>query len=158
MLQIAKVLKSNGTDGGLLIGALGIELEELDTKEPVFIEFDGLPVPFFIESIQGKGTKKAIIHLTDICNLKDAEEVVGKAIFADYEFEDEEEESFIGWTIFNEDEKVGVVTDIEPIPGNLCLYVETADGEAMIPLHEDFVVSADEERKELVLSLPEGLY
>ena len=158
MLQIAKVLKSNGTDGGLLIGALGIELEELDTKEPVFIEFDGLPVPFFIESIQGKGTKKAIIHLTDICNLKDAEEVVGKAIFADYEFEDEEEKSFIGWTIFNEDEKVGVVTDIEPIPGNLCLYVETADGEAMIPLHEDFVVSADEERKELVLSLPEGLY
>ena len=46
MLQIAKILKSNGTDGGLLIGVRDIEVGQIDLQGPVFIEFDGLPVPF----------------------------------------------------------------------------------------------------------------
>ena len=50
-MQIATVLKSNGTDGELLIGFKGFSAQDIDTKEPVFIEFDGLPVPYFIEKI-----------------------------------------------------------------------------------------------------------
>ena len=46
------------------------------------------------------------------------------------------------------------MTDDAPIPGNYCLFV----GDVMIPLHEDFIVSADPERRELVLNLPVGLY
>ena len=49
-MQIATVLKSNGTDGELLIGFKGFSAQDIDTKEPVFIEFDGLPVPYFIEA------------------------------------------------------------------------------------------------------------
>lgn len=157
MLQIAKVLKSNGTDGGLLIGALDIELTELDTREPVFIYYDGLPVPLFIEDLQPRGTRKAIVHMTGIASLKDAEEVVGQGIFADWEYEDEDEADFTGWTIMNGPERVGVVTGMEPIPGNLCLYVDTGSGEPMIPLHEDFIISADPEARILVLDLPDGL-
>ena len=66
MLQIAKVLKSNGIDGDILIGIRDIEIQDIDLKEPVFIYFDGLPVPFFIESISPKGTGKAIVHITDV--------------------------------------------------------------------------------------------
>jgi hypothetical protein len=29
---------------------VGIAPEDIDTREPVFIEFDGLPVPFYFES------------------------------------------------------------------------------------------------------------
>ena len=76
MLQIAKILKSNGTDGGLLIGVRDIEVGQIDLQEPVFIEFDGLPVPFFIQDLQQRGTSKAIIHLNDITSLADAEEVM----------------------------------------------------------------------------------
>ena len=42
MLQIAKILKSNGTDGRILMGVRDIALEEIDIKEPLFIVFDGL--------------------------------------------------------------------------------------------------------------------
>ena len=42
---------------------------------------------------------------------------------------------------------------MEPIPGNLCLYV----GEAMIPLHEDLILSVDPDRRVLDLDLPDGL-
>ena len=49
MLKIAKVLKSNGTEGEIVISFLGILPEDIDTTEPVFIFFDGLPVPFYFE-------------------------------------------------------------------------------------------------------------
>lgn len=157
MLQIAKVLKSNGVDGGLLVGAPEVELQDLEG--PVFIEFDGLPVPFFIQDCRNRGVGKYIIHLNDITSLDDAEEVVGRAIYFDGEFEDDEqEENFVGWTILDKGHVVGTVQDIEPIPGNLCLYVEAASGQVMIPLHEDFILSADPENQQLDLDLPEGLY
>ena len=153
MLQIAKILKSNGIDGGLLIGVRDIEVGQIDLQEPVFIEFDGLPVPFFIQDIRQRGTSKAIIHLNDIDNLEDAEEVVGRAIYVEGEWEDEQELDFTGWTLLNRGERVGTVTGMEPIPGNLCLYV----GEAMVPLHEDLILSVDPDARVLDLDLPDGL-
>ena len=163
MLQIAKILKSNGTDGGLLIGVRDIEVGQIELQEPVFIEFDGLPVPFFIQDIQQRGTSKAIIHLNDIENLEDAEEVVGRPIFIEGEWEEEEEMDFTGWTLLNRGEKVGTVTGMEPIPGNLCLYVRPEgphsglDPECLIPLHPDLIISADAATRTLDLDLPEGL-
>jgi len=153
MLQIAKILKSNGTDGGLLIGVRDIEVGQIELQEPVFIEFDGLPVPFFIQDIQQRGTSKAVIHLNDIVNLEDAEEVVGRPVFIEGEWEEEEEMDFTGWTLLNRGQRVGTVTGMEPIPGNLCLYV----GETLVPLHPDLILSADPATRILDLDLPEGL-
>ena len=169
MLQIAKILKSNGTDGGLLIGVRDIEVGQIDLQEPVFIEFDGLPVPFFIQDIQQRGTSKAIIHLNDITSLADAEEVVGRCLFIEGEWEEEEELDFTGWTLLNRGERVGLVTGMEPIPGNLCLYVRKdagsqsgltekgQSGESLVPLHPDLILSADPDTRTLDLDLPDGL-
>lgn len=153
MLQIAKILKSNGTDGGILIGLHDVSVTEIDPEEPVFIEFDGLPVPFFIQDIQPKGTSKALVHLNDVFSLEDAEEIVGGFLSIEGEWEEDEEDDFIGWTVLDKGREVGTVTGIEPIPGNFCLYV----GDAMVPLHEDFIISTDPHRRVLDLDLPEGL-
>lgn len=165
MLQIAKVLKSNGIEGGLLVSAPEFDLQ--DIQEPVYIEFDGLPVPFFIESCRRHGATKYVITITDVCSLKDAEELVGKAVYLDSDDQGSEDEmpDFTGWTIDCSGSGArGVVSGMEPIPGNLCLYVNLldkagnkTDREVMIPLHEDFIVSADPSRHILTLELPEGL-
>ena len=153
MLQIAKILKSNGTDGGLLIGVRDIEVGQIDLQEPVFIEFDGLPAPFFTQDLQQHGTSKAVIHLNDIDTLQDAEEVVGRAVYIEGEWEEEEELDFTGWTLLNRGERVGIVSGMEPIPGNLCLYL----GDTLVPLHEDLILSADPDTRTLDLDLPDGL-
>ena len=158
MLQFAKVLKSNGTEGDVLIELSGIQAEEIELEEPVFIEFDGLPVPFFIESLTPRGVSRAIVHLTGISSLEDAAEVEGKGISAGWLEEEEDGESFDGWTVFDRGRRLGTVTGEEPIPGNPCLYVGTGQGEILIPLHEDFIEEADESARELRLRLPEGLY
>lgn len=153
MLQLAKILKSNGVDGGLLIALRDIALEEINPQEPVFINFDGLPVPFFILDSQPKGSSKAVVHLNDITTLEDAEEVVGREMWLEGEWEEDENEDFVGWTVLDKGREIGTVTGIEPIPGNLCLYI----GETLIPLHEDFILEADPERQILDLDLPAGL-
>ena len=156
MIPVAKILKSFGTDGGLLVSS-GVALEELDIKEPVFIVFDGLRVPFFIQSLEPKGARY-ILHLNDISNLADAEEVVGREIFAEVETEEDDEPDFTGWQVLDHGTPVGVVSGEEPIPGNPCLYLRRPDGdEVLIPLHPDFVEAIDGEGKKLLLNLPEGL-
>ena len=137
--------------------------EDIDPKEPVFIEFDGLPVPFFFDSFSRKGRDKVIAHLTDVVSLEDAEELVGRAVLAEedsvaeYGDEGPSLDDFIGLVVYNRDARVGEITDYEDIPGNPCLYVETASGQAMIPLHEDFIISIDPDAGEIVMDLPDGL-
>ena len=158
MLRIAKVLKSNGVDGDVLVSAPDVALEDL--QGPVFIDFDGLPAPFFIESCTRRGSGKYIIHLTDVCNLEDAEELVGRFLWSDeVEEDDDEAQDFTGWKVLNRGDYIGTVTEYEPIPGNLGLYIKPAEDadEIIIPLHEDLIISIDEESLTLNLNLPDGL-
>lgn len=165
LLKIAQVLKSNGTDGEVIIGFKDIGPEDINFKEPVFIFFDGLPVPFFIDVVRNRGNSKIIARLTDINSFSDAEEIAGRDIFAydDKTTSDEDEpEMLVGWTVAasvkgKPSEKIGIITGIMDIPGNTCLEVETKNGTAIIPLHEDLILSADPENKILEMEIPDGL-
>ncbi|MBR4735001.1 MAG: hypothetical protein IK052_02800 [Bacteroidales bacterium] len=158
MLKVAQVLKSNGTDGGLLLSFFQIAPEDIDLQEPVFIEFDGLPVPFYFDSFVRRGNNRAIVHLTGVRSLKDADELAGAAVYADY-FEEEEGEDLTGWTVLDESgATVGTVSGYEDIPGNPCIYVKTPGGEeVLLPLHQELVISMDQDARELTLTIPEGL-
>lgn len=160
MLKIAKVLKSNGTDGDVIISFTGILPEDIDIEEPVFIYFDGLPVPFFIESFTRRGTGKALVRLTGIGNLADAEEIAGKAVYIpdDPDTGINGFSSIIGWSLYDSNHnEVGIISDFFDIPGNPCIEAGTVSGTVLIPLHEDLVISIDEENKILTMTIPEGL-
>ena len=173
--QVAQVLKSNGTDGELVMGFREIAPEDINLKEPVFIFFDGLPVPFFIESFQKRGQTKALVRLTDIRSQEDVEEIAGKGIFVEdsnlpeMSIEEDGYAALVGWTVLmpadtagHETEdgalyEVGVITDFMDIPNNPCIEVETINGAVIIPLHEDFIISLDPEYQEIIMTIPDGL-
>ena len=157
MQKIAQVLKSNGTDGELLVSFFDVDPEDIDLQEPVFIYFDGLPVPFYFESFTRRGVNRALVHLTGVHSLRDADELAGQDIFADY-FEITEDSDLTGWTVIKADgSKVGLIVGYEDIPGNLCVYVDTSDGERLIPLHPDLVLGMDQSSRTITLQIPEGL-
>ncbi len=164
LIQVAQILKSNGTDGEVLMGFRNIDPDDINLQEPVFIYFDGLPVPFFIEKLTPRGVSKALCRLTGIHSLADAEEIAGAAVYADPSTldreEDEEEldlDALVGWTVYRADKKeaVGTVSGYEDIPGNPCLYIGPAA--VLVPLHEDLIVDIDEDSRSLTLVIPEGL-
>ena len=173
--QVAQVLKSNGTDGELVMSFRDIAPEDINLDEPVFIVFDGLPVPFFIESFVRRGNSKALVRLTDICSMEDVEEIAGKAVYVEEDnlpemtLEEDGYAALVGWLVLtpgempdqighDEEEKVvGEITDFIDIPNNPCIEVETINGAVMIPLHEDLILSVDPENLEIVMQIPAGL-
>ena len=176
--QVAQVLKSNGTDGELVMGFREIAPEDIDLKEPVFIIFDGLPVPFFIESFAKRGNTKALVRLTGIRSMEDVEEIAGKPVYISAEnlpelsLEEDGYAALVGWMVLtingdmpdmslDEDQislmEVGEITDFLDIPNNPCIEVETENGAVMIPLHEDFIISVDPENQEIIMQIPAGL-
>ncbi|MBQ3766017.1 MAG: hypothetical protein II874_04700 [Bacteroidales bacterium] len=158
MLKIAQVLKSNGRDGELLISFFDMAPEDIDLEEPVFIEFDGLPVPFYFESFQQRGNSRALVRLTGVHNLTDADELAGRAVYADDDLYEDAEEDLTGWTVQDADgNEVGTVSAHEDIPGNPCVWVDTKKGEVLVPLHEELVLSVDEDAQVLRMEIPEGL-
>lgn len=164
LLQIAQVLKSNGTEGEVVVNFRDISPLDIEKEEPMFIYDDGLPVPLFIESIRPKGTSKALVKFEGVDSLLDAEELCTRgALYVEedlYEFEDESSlPDLEGWTLLGEDgEKVGAISGLEDIPGNPCIYVKVPSGEErMIPLHEDLILGMDEGSRTIQMALPEGL-
>ena len=167
--QVAQVLKSNGTDGELVMGFREIAPEDINLKELVFIVFDGLPVPFYIESFTKRGNTKALVRLTGIGSMEDVEEITGKAVYIEEDqlpemsLEDDGYAALVGWMLLTpaEDEEalieVGEITDFLDIPKNPCIEVETENGAVMIPLHEDFILSVDPEYQEIIMQIPAGL-
>lgn len=163
MLKIAKVLKSNGTEGEVVISLYGIALEDIDIREPVFIYFDGLPVPFYFESVTGKGNNKALVRMTGIGSLEDADEISGADIFADsdsIDIADDEDFSFLtGWTLTDENDTVmGKISGFLDIPENPCLEIAADKGEVLVPLHENLIESIDERNSILKMKIPAGLF
>ncbi len=168
-VQIGQVLKSNGTDGQVVISLSGIDAEDISEKEPVFIFFDELPVPYFISDAQRRGSNKILAYLTDTTTLEDAEELAGRGIY----LRDEEGEGsgmdLTGWTLICVDTESGEmvpgaditvqygILGIEDIPGNPCLIIDNRGEEILVPLHEDLIVEMDESTKTLRMNLPEGL-
>ena len=164
MLQVAQVLKSNGTDGELVLGFREMAPEDINLDEPVFIIFDGLPVPFFIETFTKRGNTKALVRLTDINSMEDVEEIAGKAVFVEEDslpelsLEEDGYQALVGWTVLNGNLiEVGTITDFMDIPNNPCIEVETENGAVILPLHEDLILSVDPEYQEIIMQIPAGL-
>ncbi len=172
LINVASILKANGTDGGLLLSAPDVDLQF--TTGPVFVEFDGLPVPYYITDCTPRGAVRFVAHLSDVRTLEDALELVGRKLLMREEDiddllpEDESDEirtmedvaaMLVGWNLYDADASlVGEIEDFEPIPANTCLYVRKSSGEQiMLPLHEDFIISIDAETRSVTLRLPEGL-
>ncbi len=166
LVLFARILKANGTDGELVMGVREADFEDINIEEPVFVIFDGSPVPFFIQNIVKRGTRKCLVKLNDICNLEDAQEVIGKDVYVEYGGISNSEDSdalpnLDGWTLYDGElspqNLVGKVLDFIDVPGNPCIEVDTKNGAVLIPLHQDLIISLDPHTREAVMDIPSGL-
>ena len=112
-----KVLKSWGASGQVVLSHPDIDPEDLKTQGPVFIEFDGLPVPFFIESLQEKGNR-CIVKFEDIDTLPEAEELVGREATLGTEAE-EDEDTLVGLRVRDAKSRriIGEIVDMSDYGG-----------------------------------------
>lgn len=150
-----KVAKSYGDKGDVVINLSPSDPKDINFEGPVFIYFDGLPVPFFIESYQAKGGRW-IVKFENIDTFEEAEEIVGKEIFVTLDEDQDDELSIIGMEVYDSDNAlIGVITDYTNAAGNEYIAVIHKGEEVLLPLHDDLIIEWGEEH--ITLNIPEGL-
>ena len=112
-----------------------------DLPEFVFVQRDGLFVPFRSEQIASLMGEEIWVKRSDI-----QEEDDGILAWQD----------LVGWTIIDEGEngewiEIGVIATIDESTINTLVTLE--DGR-MLPIHEDFILAIDEDTKQIHVRLP----
>ena len=109
-----------------------------DLPEFVFVQRDGLFVPFRSENIADIKGEEGFVLRSDIAMKED------EMAWVDFE----------GWTLQEGDQTIGKIVRVDDSTMNI--FAELEDGR-MIPLHEDFITEIDEDAKLLRVHLPFAL-
>lgn len=109
-----------------------------DLPEFVFVQRDGLFVPFRSENIADIKGEEGFVLRSEIQTNED------EMAWVDFE----------GWTLQENDQTIDKIVRVDDSTMNI--FAELEDGR-MIPLHEDFITEIDEDAKILRVHLPFAL-
>ena len=126
----------------------------------MFIELNGLLVPFFIDSFRLKKENIALVKFEDINSEEEAHVLIGKEVFLPLEFIDKSQQNelaaLIGFEVIDTKYgNIGKVTDILDNSAQEIFQISNGDQEFLIPITENFIQKVDSNT--IFLETPEGL-
>ena len=166
LLPVAQIVKSYDVNGEVVIRLSSGILEDYNfKKEPVFIIFDGLPVPFFITSFKTKGSNGALVKFETINDLSHSEELLKKEILVDSSTIDpdsidmDEDQAMVaflmGFKVKDQNGKlVGEISDYYNYPNNPCIEL---NGKHLVPFNEELILKLDNKKRIIAMTIPGGL-
>ena len=166
LLPVAQIVKSYDVNGEVVIRFFSSILEDYDIKkEPVFINFDGLPVPFFITSLKKRGANGALVKFETINDMSHAEELLKKEILVDASTIDPEDLDvdeddamaafLIGFKVKDQSGKlVGEISEYYNYPSNPCIEIE---GKYLVPFNEELIIKLDPKKRVMAMTIAAGL-
>lgn len=163
MLTVAKISKTFGTDGGVLLNLYDAFPEDFDpANDPLFVEVDNLAVPLWCDRFEYRGASGALAVFADFDSAERIDEFAGRTLFvrtgdddtaADDEFLPED---LIGFTV-ETDGRRGRIADFYDNEVNPLFGIEFDGREVLVPFAEEFIAAIDFEARHMKLILPEGL-
>ncbi len=168
--QIGSFTKTHGVHGQLALNPSdNISFDLLDKglieKEAVFIELDGIPVPFFIaeNGIRELNDTTILISLEGVDNEKAKQLFPCKVYINTYYLSDIDESNkddpnnWIGFSV--KDTKLGDIGEIKEfidLKENPLLSIDCKGREILLPLLADFLLEVNIEKEFIKTELPEG--
>ncbi len=159
---LGTITRSHGLKGAFKVNIYAAGVQPLETEEPVFIQLQGGPVPFFVEECSAASHNIWTMKIEDVDTLEHAERFVGNDILI-------EEARFIGIKTDATEELIGfVVTDFEKgeigsVVGILetaqhpVLEIEKDDKLILVPWVDAIVKNIDNEKRSIKIEAPDGL-
>ena len=164
--KIGKFQKTHALKGELNL-ICEIDPQYFVEGNPLIVDYDGILVPYYAESVRPKGTTSYLIKLSGVDNEEEASQFVNKEVSmlkkdaADWIEEDLiDEEELAGYEVIDVESgvSVGKITAIDDSTANIIFIVETEDGEEVyLPANEDLIKDIDEENATIKMIIPEGL-
>ncbi len=163
--KIGKIGKPHGVKGELTFAFDDDVFDRVDADYLVLL-IDGILVPFFFEEYRFKSDDTALVKFTDIDTKEQAQELTGCEVFFPKKLSDRDE-SDITWNettgfklidLNNSHQLIGTVTHVDDSTINILFNVRNDKGQdILIPASEEFIKEIDAEKREIKVSLPEGL-
>lgn len=163
LVRVGKVLKSHGVNGEMAV-SVPASLDWTDGLDCLVCMMDGIPVPFFIESVRDKSATVILVKFEGYDSVDDIGRFMGVEVYMPLRFVVEQDsgelpwEAFIGWKI--EDSKagpMGVVKAVDDSTPNILFLADDGTRERIIPANPAWIREVDRNRRILEYDLPEGL-
>lgn len=166
LISIGQVIKTIGYKGNILIRPFEGFNKTWENLKKCIIRVNGVLAPFFIEKIE-KHQDELIVKFDNYCDDKSAHEILHHEIFVmnnqvttetPVESAEDDLESWIGFTVIDTTQGVlGLIEDIEELPGQFLIHLTYKDKEIAIPFAEELVLDIDVDNKTLTMELPDGI-
>ena len=138
-------------------------INNIPEMESVFIEINGRPVPFFIAESDFHSADLLNMKLVDYDTADKINEFKGCRVFLTSDDalnpHSDNYEDLTGFSVFDENEnKIGTVSSIIQNPRQWLLNIlYVKEKEILLPMHEDLILTIDNEKKTIIVKIPEGL-
>ena len=159
--RIGKLSKPHGIKGEI---SLMFQDDVFDRVEAEYLVLgiDGILVPFFMEEYRFRSDELALVKFEDIDSQERAAELTGCEVFfprALAELDDNEELSYaqiVGFEIVDDNlgKSVGVIASVDNSTDNVLFELENG---GLIPVADDWIKNIDGNKRQIVMTLPEGL-
>ena len=162
-ILLGRITKISGYEGAVTVKLEKTFTEDIPHLESVFLEIDGRPVPFFISGSEYSGADILKLSFEGYESVEKVSEFIGCRIFLTSGRSErpqiDEIRNLTGYVVLDQDDSlIGTITDIIQNPGQWLLsIVSTTKREILIPFHDDFIVSIDDNKKIIVMEIPDGL-
>lgn len=162
-VSIGKIVASFGLQGELVIKhALGKKTALKDLKVLFVEDKTGNQLPFFITSAKAKNHEEVFVKLEGIDSREAATALLKKTVW--FKREDFEKHaapaaaiSLIDFMMKENGKEIGRIAEVIEQPHQVLCTVMVGEKEALVPLHEETLVSIDRKKKTVEVTLPEGL-
>jgi len=160
---LGKITKVHGFEGAVTVKTELNLSENIPLGEPVFLQIEGRPVPFFVEDCFTSRPGLITIKFEDYDQSEKVKEFVGCNIFitgkSATDKKNEDLSDMLGYTVLSETgDSVGIINTVIANPGQYLLEITSAKGKKiLIPLHEDLVTMINDDMKTITLIIPDGL-
>jgi 16S rRNA processing protein RimM len=162
--ELGTITKNHGVRGQVVVRLNNLSFDDIKEMETVFIEIDGLPVPFFITEYSEHSKETIVLTIDDINKEEDAKKLVNCHVYIKSSQVERSENPIqstnflIGFTVIDMHAvELGVIDEILNIDNNPLLRIVRNKQEVLLPLHEDLVHEIDVENKIIRVKVPEGL-
>jgi 16S rRNA processing protein RimM len=156
--------KPHGYKGHMVLISENNLPEELEDWESVFVEIDGLLVPFFFDEINHSHDTSAIVKFEDYDNVDQLGDLLRKSVYAPLKMfkrkrgHKSESGDLTGFTVIDTIHgELGTIAEIVDYNHNLVFRVVKNKKEILIPAQESMIESIDLQTQTVFINAPEGL-
>ena len=158
--KIGRLGKTHGVKGELSFHFTDDVFDRIDA-DYVFVETDGLLVPFFFEEYRFKSEETAIVKFEGIDTQERARELTGCEVYFPREMAEDDNEqlswaAIVGFELIDAStgKSAGNIASVDDTTINILFELE--DGK-LIPASEDLITNIDTKKQQIFIQLPEGI-